>query len=53
MQQRSEAERRATTGPMSGFDKGRPGEARSAAKEAGRSSLTNNVVISCYLRYFT
>ena len=36
MQERSEADRRATADPAAGFDEGRPGEARNAPKEEGR-----------------
>ena len=38
----SEAERRATAGPVAGFDEGRPGEAPSAPG-GGRPSVDTNI----------
>ena len=43
MQERSDAERRATTGPVAGFYEGRPGGARSVP-EGGRLSHITNVL---------
>ena len=50
MQERSETERRATTGPAAGFDEGRPGRAQSA-QEAERLGHTNNFFASFYIDF--
>ena len=52
MQERSEAERRATTGPAHGFDKDPPGGARSAP-EGGMLNHTTNFFTSFYLVDFS
>ena len=52
LQERSEAERRATTGPGDGFDEGRPGGAQSG-REGGKRSHTAIFTLSIFMQTFS